>query len=958
MAQSLYPLEIRLLGPIEVRVEGQRLPKLRSAKGTWLLALLVLRMGREVDRRWLAETLWPDSSEENALATLRRTLTDLKAALGDQGHRLRTPAQSTIMIDLDGALVDIFALDNDDLSLEDRIACYGGRLCEGCSEDWVQNDRIRYEEQYIELLERAAGQREAAGDYVGAINLLTRLRAADPLRESATAALMRCFVAKGDHGAAVGAYRDLREVLLGELNREPSDDMKSFVRELRDKARAVVHARPKPLETIVRPPSEPRKFSFPKPITPLVGRQAELDTLIELGQSKRLITLMGMGGMGKTRLALAYCVWAEEHHTSEIAFIDLSSIGPTQDIGHALLEQLGLSMGDLNAPDRLAERLSQQETILVLDNCEQLIGALAPIVADLLSRCSQLVIIATTRQPLGIYGEEILRVGPLALPDQGSTEPMEKFGAIELFMERARAAAPGFTIRLGQEAILAKICARLDGCPLAIELAASRLRAMSLDQLDNKLSDRFALLRGTNQAVQPRQQTLRAVIDWSFDLLDELEQTLFRRLGIFSGAFDLTAAEEVCGFAPLNVEDCWDTLAGLVDRSLVWTRDTPNGLEYRLLESSRDYARAKLVESEDPPEVRHRLAKYLAESGDEARRGFFDHRMEASLAYFVKYADDYRMLLEQYIEVTPEVEVAAPLVVNCHYYWNARGYYREAVKWMRILMPLIPKNSLLYAELLNRYAFCLALADLPEDARAKSKEAMEVARELGNKDVYLSASNNYGKVLEALGEYEEALPLYESNLRYALEAGMRSAEHIAYHNIGVCRHCLGDFAQAKAFTDKCIAYCREVGNTHWLGWALGNAASALFRLDDVELGIKLLDESTRLMRDVGNFHGLVQNLISYAQYEVYSEQHGDAARAATFLSASLRCRKDLGLAESAADRNDYRAVYEKILPILSADVMKAATEAGAALDLDAAVRKALREFEDPVPNLRLVTGSA
>jgi predicted ATPase/class 3 adenylate cyclase len=730
------PLAIRLFGPFEARWNGGPLPHLRSRKGQWLFALLALRAGQEVERAWLAGVLWPDSSEAQALANLRNSLTDLRGALGEEEVRLRSPTPRTLCLDLAGAEIDVLAFDaavanGDALALERAVALYRGPLLEGCTEEWAFQERQVREQAYLHALETLAAAALAGGDPATAERYLRLAVAVDPLRESAQRALLHALAAGGNYAAALLAYRELRLRLHRDLHAEPDPETTALFQQIRLQARgkaggASAHptcsvATPIPEDTVtflftdvegstrlweqhpdamreallrhdtllhhaievhgghvfktfgdqfcaafatapdaleaalaaqrtlqaepweevgslrvrmalhtgaaevresdyfgpplnrvahllaaahggqvlfslaaaelvrdhlpegaslrdmgerrlqdlVRPerifqlvtPELPADFpplrsleafpnNLPLQLTSFIGRGREMEEVKRLLGIHRLLTLTGAGGCGKTRLALQVAADRLAEYADGAWFVDLAPLADPTLVPQAVAATLGV----LGAPGRpLVETLSavlkSRQLLLVLDNCEHLLAACAGLADRLLQSCPHLRILATSRERLGITGETPYRVPPLSLPDlrqPPTLASLTQYEAVRLFIERALTALSTFTVTNANAPFVAQVCHRLDGIPLAIELAAARVRVLPVEQIATRLDDRFRLLTGGSRTALPRQQTLRALIDWSYDLLSAAERTLLTRLSVFAGGWTLEAAEAVC----------------------------------------------------------------------------------------------------------------------------------------------------------------------------------------------------------------------------------------------------------------------------------------------------------------------------------------------------------------------------------------------------------------------------
>ena len=525
------PLRLRLFGPFDARLGNHSLPRLRTRKEQWLLALLALRGPHAVDRGWLAGTLWPESSESGALGNLRRSLNNLRAALGREAARIVSPTPGSLALTGAGCEIDVAAFDDalasgDDEALERAVGLYRGPLLEGCLEEWAVPERERREQAYLGARESLAARAAARGEWAEAARHGRAILAADPYRESALRELMEALDSGGDRTEALEAYRGFKRRLREEAAGEPSPETRALFERLRPNA-----ARPDPARASRR---------LPHPLTSLIGREGARRAVASALDESRLVTLTGIGGIGKTRLSIAVGGDCAGEDPNGVWFVDLSPLSDPALVPATVAAALGVRQpGD--PQEALAAFLEDKSLLLILDNCEHLSQACADLAQALLSRAHGLRMLATSRQPLGLPGETVWPVPPLAV-ESGDAEPSE---AVRLFAERARqSGATGSLEDVG--ALIAGICRRLDGIPLAIELAATRARSLPLEEIARRLEDRFRLLAATGRAGPVRHQTLRAALDWSHDLLTDEEKTLLRRLSVFAGGWTLDAAEAVC----------------------------------------------------------------------------------------------------------------------------------------------------------------------------------------------------------------------------------------------------------------------------------------------------------------------------------------------------------------------------------------------------------------------------
>lgn len=461
--------------------------------------------------------------------------------------------------------------------------------------------------------------------------------------------------------------------------------------------------------------------NLPAQLTSFVGRQAQLGELRDIVTANRLVTLTGAGGAGKTRLAVESAARVAADFSDGVWYVDLAPITIPEVAPVTVARTLGLpDQPGRSTMDLLVRFFGDKKILLLLDNCEHLLDACGAVAIELLAACPQLTILATSREPLGLPGELSWRVPSLSLADE----------AIELFTDRARRARPEFVVTEENRALLEQICERLDGMPLAIELAAARVRALSLHQIVDSLHDRFRLLTGGARTAVRRQQTLRASVDWSHALLTEPEQVLFRRLAAFAGGFDLDAAQAVGADSDVESYQLLDQLSLLVDKSLVVADDTADGMRYRLLETVRQYAQEKLGESGEADEVRTRHRDYYTTRAID----FESHGLsglEALLNWAQSEIDNLRAAYSWSLEKS-DPEIALELVSAVQQVWIRCGRFREGLAGFDALLTDETRSHVTPAAWVRGVAYhgvLCAWAGARGDVD-RSREALAIAREL------------------------------------------------------------------------------------------------------------------------------------------------------------------------------------------------------------------------------------
>jgi predicted ATPase/DNA-binding SARP family transcriptional activator len=655
-------VRVGLLGPVEVRDDAGGQVAVPGSRLRALLVRLALAGGRPVSGDDLIDAVWgavPPAGALNALQTLvsrlRRTLPGLTRT--EAGYRL-------VGVEVD---VDVFerlaagaraSRDAGDLvaaraQLTEALALWRG--------DPPDEVAPRLVEARLRAVEDLAESEVALGAADEVADRLAGLVAAHPVRERLVAAHMRALVAAGRPAQALTVYEDLRRGLAAELGADPSPQVRELhAAILRGEAAA---------------PARPRAA-----VTSFVGREADLDRLRQLLKETRLVTLVGPGGAGKTRLAGAVADGAWWVELSDVADPDRV---PATVLGALGLRQAGLP-GAARAGDPLATLttgLGDRDVVLVLDNCEHLIDACARLADRVLAECPRVRIVATSREPLGIGGEFLHPVGPLAVPPEAEGWPdAAGYPAVRLFADRAAAARSGFRVTPDNLADVAEICRRLDGLPLAIEMAATRLRSMPLAEVAARLSDRFRLLTGGNRTALPRHQTLLAVVDWSWRLLTEAERAVARGLAVFAGGATLPAARAVCG---AGVDD---VLGGLVEKSFVQLLDGRPPW-YRMLDTIGAFAAGELAAAGEASRVRQAHAAYFLALAEEAEPNL---RGAAQLHWLAELDREYGNLSAalRWAVDSADTPTALRLAAALGWYWSLRDVHDEAATWLRRVLAL------------------------------------------------------------------------------------------------------------------------------------------------------------------------------------------------------------------------------------------------------------------------------
>ncbi len=1078
MASSKANLQIRLFGPFDVQIDGAPLPPLRTRKDAWLLALLILRHGRPVDRVWLAGTLWPDSDHTESLRNLRNSLHELRRALGVQRDRLESPTATTLRLELAEAHVDLLEYDaaisrGDTEALVLAVQLYAGVLLEGCTEEWVFQERAVREASYLRSLETLAQKALDRHDQAQCISYLERLLTIDPLEEGAVRQLMTAQVRSGNYAAAVMSYRNLRLKLREAVNAAPDPETVALYKRLRADVRrrgAEAATAPQPptserpsrqagltvngnveaaAKSVAPPPSEPvlpptpiptgtvtflftdiegstrlweahpdamraavarhdtlmrqaierhdghvfktigdafcaafpdasqalsaalasqlalavepwaepirirvrmalhtgvaevrdndyfgqcvnrvarllaighggqtlisgttqellreelpngvtlqyrgshrlrdlqrpetvfqllhpelpaefpplRSLSahpnnLPQQVTSFVGREKELEEVTALLVTSRLVTLTGMGGVGKTRLSLAAAESVAEFYRDGVYVVELAGIPDYRDVPAAVALALGLkAAGGVELPTAICEMLRSRQTLLVLDNFEQVVEA-AGFVALLLQNCAQLTCLVTSRHLLQIAGEREFAVEPLPLPvSDNDMNALQQCSSVRLFLERGQTAHANFQLSAANAPAITEICRRLEGLPLAVELTAALLRGMTPQQILPRLQDRFRLLASSQRDLPPRQRSLRGAIDWSYDLLTPEEQRLFAEVSVFVGSFSIEAAEYVC-----TLDNALELLFSLRDKSLLKPVETNDEMRYSLLEMLRDYARDKRSGMEREAEIRDRHAEYYLGRLQEWDAKRFTGGLEGEQARNAIAAElpNIRAGMDWAVERGDHGRVIA---YGSALFWFlcGRGLYDEAETRLTVAEKSARSSgdTAGLAVLLNRHG--VIAWDRAEYAAAREwfQESYDLSRAIDDQNQMFWTLSSLGNVAWAQMEYPEAQRLWEEALKLAIATEQPAREAMLRANLGNLAVDRGDFATAERHLAASLELDRRNQRQRGIAYTLSHMAQLHYYQGRYCEALERMEEAQPIFADLDSQHEIAWSL--------------------------------------------------------------------------------------------------
>jgi predicted ATPase/DNA-binding SARP family transcriptional activator len=841
-------MEFRLLGPLEVCREGRLLP-LGGAKQRALLACLLIHANQAVSTDRLIDDLWGDKAPDTAANTLHVYVANLRKAL--QPGRPRGARSELLLTRPPGYLLRVSDDEYDALRFE-RLVEEGrqsltsdpqtasARLQEGLAlwrgpaladfafEPFASAEATRLEELRLSALEGRIEADLALGHHAEVVAELEGLVTAHPLRERLRAHLMIALYRCGRQAEACRVYDATRTVLLEEMGMEPSPPLRELLRAILSQDPALTAPSRAPrlahgeasLGVATKPDATPH--NLPVELSSFVGRERELEEVTCLLSNYRLVTLTGAGGSGKTRLALRVGGDLLGDYPDGVWLVELAPVADTGLVPQAVGAALGVREGPGHTMmEALLDRLPARRLLVILDNCEHLVQSCAELAHGLLTAGAELHILATSREALNIPGEAAWQVPTLSLPEPDTMPPLEalaRYAAIRLFVERAAAARPGFVLDHDNAAAVTSICRRLDGLPLAIELAAARVRTMSAEESLQRLDDCFGLLTAGARTAMPRQQTLRATVDWSHELLSPPEQVLFRRLAVFAGGWGIADAEGVCTDGELADTPVLDLLAHLVDKSLVQAESGHSGTtRYRLLETLREYAWERLRAAGEEVVLRRRHFGYFLDVVEAVHEQKMASGSDAGLPILALNQDNLRAALGWGREADPvgTLKMAAGL----QHFWPANNL-AEGRRWLEEALARAPGPSPQRARALLAAGTLAMIQQLHAESRRLIEESLALSIQLGDRVAEAWARTTLGQLSwmeddpgTARRQLEQSVAMHE-----ALDDRVGLARSLIHLGTAMCLPT--PVPEGRAHLDRGLVMAQELGDKWGEAYAL------------------------------------------------------------------------------------------------------------------------------------------
>ena len=692
------------------------------------------------------------------------------------------------------------------------------------------------------------------------------------------------------------------------------------------------------------PPRSLEAFThnLPLQLSSFVGREAEIAQAKQLLAQNRLLTLTGTGGAGKTRLALQAAAEVIEQFEHGVWFVELAPLTDGGLVEQEIAAALGLrEEGEKRLRQTLTDALRPKSLLLILDNCEHLIDTCARLAETLLRACPHLHLLTTSREALAIDGEALLPLSSLSMPDdpeETETETLAQCEAIRLFIDRATTALPTFRFSAGNAQAVAQVCAQLDGIPLALELAAARVKVLTPQQIAERLDDRFRLLSGGSRTALPRQQTLRALIDWSYDLLAPTEQTLLRRLSVFLGGWSLEGAESVCSGGSVEEWEVLDLLSRLVAKSLVVVEPPSEGqVRYHLLQNLRRYAGERLAETEEAAQLPLRHRDWFLAHAEAAEPHLSGPQQGSWLNQLARDHDNLRVALTFSHDRESDAESELRLATALWKFWWIRGHFREGRNFLRrALTRSEGGNASLRARASNNAGI---LADAQGDYQSAVscyQESLVMCRSVSDEAKTAQALNNLGNTFSSLGDWERARGYYEQSLAIYRAHEDEGRTAILMMNIGIVANHQQEYGLARSLYEESLAIFRKRNDRGQLAVVLINLGEVTCNLAEYDAARLYLLESLQIAEALGEKEWIASILLTLA-YTTWPQ--GRYEQAAKLFGAAMDILNSQGLSLSPRDQVSFTKNSDIVHAHLGETKFQAAWRQGEGAKLSQLIRE-------------------
>ncbi len=682
---------------------------------------------------------------------------------------------------------------------------------------------------------------------------------------------------------------------------------------------------------------------LPADTTSFLGRRREITEIKRLLSTSRVVTLTGPGGVGKTRLAVRVAEDLRRAFHDRVWFVELAELRDAALLANTVGERIGVhDQSGRSAVDAIVEHLPTGPVLLVLDNCEHLVDEVAALVNALVRSCGELRVLATSRQSLGLIGESLYPVAPFRVPDPQRVRALDKltrYPSVRLFVERATAVRPEFSLGEDNCADVARVCHELDGIPLAIELTAVRLRSLSLDQIAERLTERYLLLSDGARNAPARQRSLRTLIDWSHDLCSEQERTVWARAAVFSGSFALDAVEYVASDGAVPPDELLNVIDSLVDKSVFMREEHDGSVRYRLLETVREYGEEKLDESGDGVAVRRRHRDWYAGLVSRFVTEWQGHDQAEWVRRLRRDHANIRVALDFCASEPGEATVGLRMATQLDDYWGIRGLHTEARHWLDQMLPTAPPSHERVAALRMDGWFALLQGDLEPGQRLLA-EATQLAEERGDEEETAYLIHGRGMVALFTGELAQATALFTDALARFRAANVRRGEFFTLFILGLTVGVSGERDRGLAVLTECLDMCAGIADVFWRSYALWSVAHVEVLYGSLARAESAGKEALQLQQQLDNRLAMAFSLDTLAWIV---ERHGHHNRAAVLFGAASAVWQAIGSAPGhyitfATAHDEHLALTHQAL---GERAFAAAFERGRKMSIDQAVQYAL-----------------
>jgi predicted ATPase/DNA-binding SARP family transcriptional activator len=897
-------LTLSLLGPMQVDLDGQAVDSFAYNKARALLAYLAVEADRVHHRDAIVGLLWPGMPDAAARTNLRQVLTSLRDTIGvgnpvapfllTTRDTLQFNPASDYTLDVARFIQMLDTCAKHRHRHVSRCPACAARLNEAAAlyrgdfllqlpavdsapyEEWLVVKREALHQRAAEALAQLARHHERWGHAGQARQLLTRLIELEPWDEGAYVHLMRLLARDGQRSAALAQYETCRRLLAEQFGVEPDPATQKLIAQIR-------------AGDTLEESSSTRSIELPSAATPLIGREAELAELRDLlsDPAQRVLTLVGPGGIGKTRLALAVAQANAPVFDAGAVFVSLAALSSAELLPGAILSALGVPLEQRASPEQqLIDYLRPRELLLVLDNFEQLL-ANAELVKRIIQQALKITLLITSRERLALQVEHVFELAGLDYPAPEVTTDLERHQAVQLFVERAQRVQRKFQLAPDNAPAVARICQLVEGLPLAIELAASTVGAQSCAAIADDIANDLRALITRLRDVPERHRSMWAAFEHSWRLLTGEEQVVFRGLSVFRGGFQLEAARHIAGASAA-------LLTSLIDKSLV-QREAAG--RYDLHDLLRQYGREKLGEANELEQVGERQLAWYLQLATAAEPQLMGKEQASWLEQLEAENDNLRTALQWTLD-HQQFESAARLGAALHRFWYLRSRLTEGRQWLEQILlhsaevPLTLRADLVY----GACQLARAQADLPRAAMF-AQQALTLQRELGNKSGMATALNSLSLIIRDQGDLEQASLLLEESLTLWRASGDQRGISRGLNSLGIIARRRGDYPHARTFFEESLIISRQLGNQHDVADALQNLGNVARHQGDLAQAQAFYEQSLVLYREIGDVASVANALNSLG---IVARLQGDYSQAVTLHEDSLRLRREIGAARGIA----------------------------------------------------------